>query len=213
MPAAPQFDDEFRHRLRSLFAWRRDVRHFRADPLPPGTVERLLELACLAPSVGLSEPWRFVLVDEPTRRAAIRADFTACNAAALAVQTPERATRYARLKLAGLDTAPCHLAVFAAPATPQGYGLGRHTMPETIDYSAVAAVHTLWLAARAEGIGVGWVSILDPLAVGAILEVPADWKLIGYFCLGYPEAEDDIPELERQGWERRNPAAALILRR
>ena len=189
------------------------MRHFRADPLPPGTVERLLQLACLAPSVGLSEPWRFVLVDEPPRRAAIRDNFTACNAAALATQMPERAAQYGRLKLAGLDTAPCHLAVFAAQGTRQGHGLGRHTMPEMIDYSAVAAVHTLWLAARAEGIGVGWVSILDPHAVAAILEVPADWKLIGYFCLGYPEAEDDLPELERQGWERRNPAAPPILRR
>jgi 5,6-dimethylbenzimidazole synthase len=186
MPAAPQFDDEFRHRLRRLFAWRRDVRRFAADPLPPGTIERLLELACLAPSVGLSQPWRFVLVDDPPRRAAIRGNFAACNAAALALQMPERAAQYARLKLAGIETAPCHLAVFAAQATRQGHGLGRHTMPETTDYSAVAAAHTLWLAARAEGIGVGWVSILDPRAVAAILEVPADWKLIGYSASATP---------------------------
>jgi len=86
-------------------------------------------------------------------------------------------------------------------------------MPEMVDYSAVAAVHTLWLAARAEGIGMGWVSILDPAAVAADLDVPAHWKLIGYFCLGYPEEESALPELERAAWERRRPAEAFLLRR
>jgi 5,6-dimethylbenzimidazole synthase len=209
MSSPPQFDDAFRRCLRSLLTWRRDVRRFRPAPLPPGTVERLVELAALAPSVGLSQPWRFVLVEEPRRRAAVRANFTACNAAALAAQAPDRTRQYAGLKLAGLDTAPCHLAVFADRATGQGRGLGRHTMPETIEYSAVAAVHTLWLAARAEGIGLGWVSILDPPAIAAILETPVDWKLIGYFCLGFPEAEDAMPELERKGWEARRDAPLL----
>jgi 5,6-dimethylbenzimidazole synthase len=77
----------------------------------------------------------------------------------------------------------------------------------------VAAVHTLWLAARAEGIGMGWVSILDPAEVAATLDVPASWKLIGYFCLGYPEAESETPELERVAWERRRPADTFLLRR
>ena len=92
-------------------------------------------------------------------------------------------------------------------STAQGHGLGRHTMPEMIDYSAVTAVHTIWLAARAQGIGMGWVSILDPKAVAAILDVPEDWKFIGYFCLGYPQADDTVPELERAGWEAAAPAA------
>jgi len=210
---APQFDELFRDRLRLLLAWRRDVRQFRPDPLPEGAIERLLELACLAPSVGLSQPWRFVLVNDPARRTAIRADFTECNRAALAAQTPDRATRYARLKLAGLDDAPCHLAVFANPEPEQGHGLGRLTMPEMTQYSAVAAVHTLWLAARTEGIGMGWVSILDPDAVRSILDVPAAWRLIGYFCLGYPAAEDDTPELTRAGWETRRPAQDFVVRR
>jgi 5,6-dimethylbenzimidazole synthase len=210
---APQFDDEFRAKLRELLAWRRDVRRFRRDKLPGGAVERLIETACLAPSVGLSQPWRFVLVETPDRRAAIRANFAECNKAALAEQTPGRASQYARLKLAGLDDAPCHLAVFADPDTEQGSGLGRLTMPEMVQYSAVAAVHTLWLAARAEGIGMGWVSILDPAAVGAILDVPPSWRLIGYFCLGYPAAEDDTPVLEREGWEARRPADNFVVRR
>jgi 5,6-dimethylbenzimidazole synthase len=211
--AAPEFDTAFRARLAELIAWRRDVRRFRPDPLPDGAIEQLIGLAARAPSVGLSEPWRFVLVEAAERRAAVRADFARCNAAALAAQAPERARLYARLKLAGLDDAPCQLAVFADHATGQGHGLGRRTMPETIDYSAVMAAHTLWLAARADGIGMGWVSILDPAAIAAILDVPAEWRLIGYFCLGFPEQPDQVPALERAEWESRRPADSFLLRR
>ena len=209
----PAFDESFRELLRTLLVWRRDVRRFRHDPLPADTVERLVALAALAPSVGLSQPWRFVLVEDAMRRAAVRADFVAANAAALAAQAPDRRARYARLKLAGLDEAPCHLAVFADHETGQGHGLGRQTMPETIDYSAVAAVHTLWLAARAEGIGMGWVSILDPQNLGEILDVSPAWKPIGYFCLGYPAEEEEVPMLETAGWERRRPAVSFLIRR
>ena len=213
MPDAPQFGEAFLAQLRELLAWRRDVRRFRRDRMPEGAIRRLIEIACLAPSVGLSQPWRFVLVDSPERRAAIAANFAACNAAALRQQTPDRAGLYARLKLAGLGDAPCHLAVFADPETDQGHGLGRRTMPEMIDYSVVIAIHTLWLAARAEGIGIGWVSILEPEAVRDILDVAASWRLIGYFCLGYPATADDMPELEREGWEiRRNPADFMVRR-
>ncbi|HXW42741.1 MAG TPA: 5,6-dimethylbenzimidazole synthase, partial [Xanthobacteraceae bacterium] len=204
---AINFDNAFRSQLRELLIWRRDVRHFRRDPLPSGTLEALIELACLAPSVGLSQPWRFVIVEDEARRTAIRENFRACNAAVLATQSGERASLYARLKLAGLEQAPSHLAVFADRATAQGHGLGRHTMPEMIEYSAVTAVHTIWLAARAQGIGMGWVSILDPQAVATLLQVPAEWKFIGYFCLGYPQADDTTPELEQSGWEcRRLPS-------
>jgi 5,6-dimethylbenzimidazole synthase len=205
------FDEVFRERLRDLLSWRRDVRRFHCDPLPNDALEALIDLACLAPSVGLSQPWRFVIVEDETLRAAIRREFANANAAALAAQNGERAALYARLKLAGLETAPAHLAVFADRATGQGHGLGRHTMPEMIEYSAVAAVHTIWLAARAQGIGMGWVSILDPPAVATILRVPAAWKFIGYFCLGYPEKAAMTPELEQVGWERRHPS--VIIRR
>jgi 5,6-dimethylbenzimidazole synthase len=207
------FDAAFRARLRDLLIWRRDVRRFRPEPLPGGALEALIELACLAPSVGLSQPWRFVIVDDKTIRAAVRQNFAACNAEALAAQSAPRAGLYAQLKLAGLDEAPCHLAVFADRSTEQGHGLGRRTMPEMIEYSAVTAVHTIWLAARAQGIGMGWVSILDPQAIAALLDVPADWKFIGYFCLGYPLADDAIPELEQSGWERRRLPSSVILHR
>src|SRR5271156_731148 len=123
------FDNAFRARLRELLVWRRDVRRFRRDPLPGGALDALLELACLAPSVGLSQPWRFVIVEGGKTRAAIRQNFATCNAQALAAQSGDRAGLYAQLKLAGLDEAPCHLAVFADRATAQGHGLGRHTMP------------------------------------------------------------------------------------
>ena len=210
---SPVFDDAFRMRLLDLFRWRRDVRCFRADPILPALLDDLLEVACLAPSVGLSQPWRFVSVENPKRRAAVRASFETCNAHALASQGADRAATYARLKLAGLDEAPCHLAVFAEPDPEQGHGLGRRTMPEATAYSAVIAVHTLWLAARAAGLGMGWVSILDPVTVIKALDVPSDWTLIGYFCLGYPQAENDSPELERVGWEYRRTATAARIRR
>ena len=212
-PRTITFDAAFRARLRDLLFWRRDVRRFRRDPLPDGTLGNLIELACLAPSVGLSQPWRFVIVDDHARRAAVRQNFELCNAQALTAQAPQRAGLYARLKLAGLDEAPVHFAVFADRATMQGHGLGRQTMPEMIEYSAVTAVHTIWLAARAQGIGLGWISILDPTAVTGILNVPTAWKFIGYFCLGYPQTEDTIPELQQAGWEERSPIAAMVIRR
>ncbi len=207
------FDPAFRDRLRQLIVWRRDVRRFRRDALPAGTVERLLELASLAPSVGLSQPWRFVIVEDPARRSAVRENFQRCNEAALASYAGERAQRYAALKLAGLDEAPVHLAVFADRATAQGHGLGRRTMPETAEYSAVMAIHTLWLAARAEGLGLGWVSIVDPAEVARILDLPSDWIFLGYFCLGYPQQEGTTPELERNGWEQRRAWQSFVLRR
>ena len=209
----PDFDAEFRERFYTLLQWRRDVRQFKREPLPEGTIDRLIDIACLSPSVGLSEPWRFVIMDDPARRAGIRQCFETCNQEALQKQTPDRATLYARLKLAGLDDAPCQIGVFADRSTAQGHGLGRLTMPQSLDYSVAIAIHTLWLAARAEGIGVGWVSILDPVRVAEILEVPAEWVFIGHLCIGYPEEEHDIPALQPQGWERRHRSAGVVIHR
>ncbi len=210
---APDFDEAFRAQFAELLVWRRDVRHFLTKPLPEGCMERLLGLACLAPSVGLSEPWRFVLVDDPDKRKAVRDNFLAANADSFASYEGERAQIYAKLKLAGLDDAPVQLAVFTEPDPEQGARLGRRTMPETVCYSAVTAIHTLWLAARVEGIGMGWVSILDPAPLNRDLGVPAHWQFIGYFCIGYPAAVRDTPELEQMRWERRSDPASLIFRR
>lgn len=213
MTAAPVFDEAFQAKFAELLVWRRDVRHFLTEALPEGCIERLLGLACLAPSVGLSEPWRFVIVDDPARRQAVRDNFLAANAEAFACYDGERAKIYAKLKLAGLDGAPVQLAVFVDADPVQGAKLGRRTMPETVAYSAVTAIHTLWLAARAEGIGMGWVSILDPAPVNRDLGVPLHWRFIGYFCLGYPATLRDTPELEQMRWEKRANPATLILRR
>ncbi len=206
---SPAFDAKFRAQLDELFRWRRDVRRFRPAALPEGQLERLLAVANGAPSVGLSQPWRFVLVADEARRMAIRANFARANAAALAGQPAERAAIYARLKLAGLDEAPVHLAVCVDPDPVAGGGLGRATQPEMAAYSAVLAIHTLWLAARAEGLGLGWVSILDPAAALRTLEVPAGWGLVGYLCLGFPVAESEVPDLELEGWAARQPVAVL----
>ena len=209
----PEFDADFRESLQTLLAWRRDVRRFKRDALPRATIERLIGIACLSPSVGLSEPWRFVIVEDQARRAAIRACFELCNQDALRQQEPDRASLYARLKLSGLDDAPCQIAMFADRATAQGHGLGRLTMPATLDYSVAIAIHTLWLAARAEGIGLGWVSILDPVKVAEILDVPKEWAFIGHLCIGYPEEEAALPALQRQGWERRYPSIGVVIYR
>jgi 5,6-dimethylbenzimidazole synthase len=154
-----------------------------------------------------------VVVEDQARRAAIRVCFEHCNQDALRQQEPDRASLYARLKLSGLDDAPCQVAVFADRTTAQGHGLGRLTMPATLDYSVAIAIHTLWLAARAEGIGLGWVSILDPAKMTEILGVPSDWTFIGHLCIGYPEEEADLPALQRQGWERRHPSAGVVIYR
>ncbi|HNB29207.1 MAG TPA: 5,6-dimethylbenzimidazole synthase, partial [Alphaproteobacteria bacterium] len=133
---SPHFNDRFRSEFRDLLRWRRDVRHFRNDPIPEALVDELLDLACLAPSVGNAQPWRFVSVDAAENRAAIIANFAHANERALAGYQGERAQLYAGLKLAGLKEAPRHLAVFCDEATAQGAGLGRQTMPETLRYSA-----------------------------------------------------------------------------
>jgi 5,6-dimethylbenzimidazole synthase len=209
----PDFSGDFAIRLRDLILWRRDVRRFRTEPLPGGLVEKLIDLACHAPSVGNCQPWRFVLVDDAGRRAAVVASFRRANEAALAGYEGETRALYARLKLEGLEAAPVQLAVFADETTDRGAGLGRLTMPETLRYSVVGAVHTLWLAARAEGLGLGWVSILEPPVVTRALDVPDGWTLVAYLCLGWPVEEHVDPELVRAGWQERADTASFLLRR
>ena len=148
-------------------------------------------------------------VDDEARRKAVVANFEAANRDALGVYNGERAALYARLKLAGLREAPVHLAVFCDEATEQGHGLGQRTMPETRRYSAVCALHTFWLAARVRGLGVGWVSILDPDRLADCIDVPRSWAFIAYLCVGWPQEEHVTPELERAGWQKRQPQSVL----
>lgn len=207
-----QFDHEFREQFWELLKWRRDVRNFKPEPLAPDLLQHILSSTRFAPSVGLSESWRYVLVTRPEVRNQIKEDFEDANARALSGYSGDRAALYAHLKLAGLDSAPVHLAAFADRGTAQGYGLGCQTMPEMLDYSVVAAITTLWLTARAHGVGMGWVSILNPERINIILSVPAEWHLVAYLCIGYPERESPVPELEQAGWQKRREAIALLER-
>jgi 5,6-dimethylbenzimidazole synthase len=211
--SAPSFDETFRNAFADLLAWRRDVRHFKPDPIAEALIDDILDLACLAPSVGNSQPWRFVSVDAADRRQRILKNFRACNEAALDGYDGEQARLYAALKLAGLEEAPVHLAVFCDEDTDQGHGLGTRTMPETLRYSAVMAVHGLWLAARAHGLGVGWVSILDPARAADDLAVPDGWSLVAYLCIGWPLDTHLVPELERAGWQAREATCRQVLQR
>ncbi len=203
----PRFDEAFAAQFAELLAWRRDVRRFRRDALPDGLVERLLAQAELSPSVGHSQPWRFLRVRDEVQRAAALASFARCNADALADFEGERARLYASLKLEGMREAPEQIAVFCDHGTAQGHGLGRKTMPEMLDYSVVAAITQFWLAARVQGVGVGWVSILEPEIVREALGVPHEWKLIAWLCVGWPEAQSEVPELVKAGWEPGRPPA------
>jgi len=212
MPA-PAFDAPFTESFQQLLAWRRDVRHFKADAVEPALLDWLLAKAALAPSVGLSQPWRFVLVQDAGLRAGVLEDFERSRAEAEAGIPVEKRGAYGRAKLEGLREAPVHLAAFTDIGTHQGHGLGVYSMPECLHYSTVMAVHTLWLAAQLRGLGMGWVSILQPRDIAARLSVPAGWELTAYLCLGYPAFESQRPELESTGWEQRRPPEGWLLRR
>jgi 5,6-dimethylbenzimidazole synthase len=202
------FDADFRAELHELMRWRRDVRRFRSESVPGDALARCLTAFRHAPSVGLCEPWRLVWAESPDIRERVQQNFHAANQQALQGYDGDKARLYAGLKLAGLQQAPLQFALFCDQATDKGAGLGAATMPETRAYSCVSALMLFWLALRAEGLGLGWVSILDPARLTADFQVDAGWQFIGYFCLGWPEGEDDTPELERAGWEMR--AEALI---
>lgn len=183
--------------------WRRDVRRFRTDPVAQDVLETCLDAFLSAPSVGLSEPWRLRRLTRPETRKAALENFRAANARALSGYDGEKAQKYSGLKLSGLQDAPVQLAVFCDEETGKGAGLGAGTMPETRRYSVVAAITHFWLAARAQGLGVGWVSILDPARLCRDLQVPDSWSLVAYLCIGWPEETSETPELERAGWESR----------
>lgn len=198
-----QFSQDFQNSLRDLMRWRRDVRRFRSDPVDEAILRDCLASFALAPSVGLSEPWRVLRIESAEARAAALANFEAANARALEGYAGEKARIYSGLKLSGMREAPVQLAVFCDEETGKGAGLGAATMPEMRRYSVVAAITQFWLVARAHGLGLGWVSILDPARLCRDLEAPDDWALVAYLCLGWPEDDSNTPELELAGWERR----------
>lgn len=200
-----EFDEEDAAVLSRILNWRRDVRHFRTDPVPEAVLDRLRQAMACAPSVGNARPWRVFRVKNAALRAQVRAEFERCNAEAASAYDSAARAEYLRLKLAGLDDAPEHLAVFTVTDPVAGRGLGRRTMPETLHQSTAMAIHTLWLSARAENLGLGMVSILEPTLIERLFEVPENWEFTAYLCIGWPEFTDDTPLLHRVGWQQNEP--------
>jgi 5,6-dimethylbenzimidazole synthase len=208
---AQAFDEAQRNAVYRVIGERRDVRRgYLPQPLPKDLLMRLLAAAHCAPSVGLMQPSRFIVIRSHEVRARIHAEFCEANTIASAIYAGKRGEQYAELKLEGILEAPQNLCIVCDPQSEQGHGLGRQTIPETAVYSTVCAVQNLWLAARAEGVGVGWVSILSPDALRSILNIPAHVIPVAYLCLGYVDAFGGEPELERLGWEQRTPLENVV---
>lgn len=190
---------------------RRDVRRGFVDrPLPDELLQRLLAAAHSAPSVGLMQPTRFIVIRDKAIRTAVHGIFEEANRKATEIYESEQQEQYASLKLEGILEAPQNLCIVCDTQNERGHKLGRQTMPETAVYSTVCAIQNLWLAARTEGVGVGWVSILDPARVRALLHIPDHVQLVAYLCLGYVDRFASEPELEQAGWEKRVPAKSAI---
>lgn len=206
------FSDSFRTDLSQLMRWRRDVRRFRSDPVDEALLMECLDTFRLAPSVGLSEPWRIVRVKSPDLRQKAIQNYQIANAAALEGYDGDKAALYSGLKLSGMSEASEHIAIFCDDNTAKGSGLGATTMPEMRRYSVVGAINLMWLHARSHGLGMGWVSILDAPKLCADLDVSNDWSLIAYLCIGWPEANSTTPELETAGWESRRAALPIETR-
>lgn len=206
-----EFSSDDLQRLLTLLKWRRDVRHFRTDPIPEPAIAKLQEAMSLAPSVGNARPWRVIRVEDPAIRQAVRDDFTRCNTDAAKAYSGEQLSQYAKLKLAGLEDAPLQLAIFNRQDPEEGHGLGRQTMPETLLQSTAMAIFSIWLAARAQNLGLGMVSILDPERIKKILQVEDDWHFAAWLCIGIPEFEDDTPLLHRTGWQENDEADWSVL--
>lgn len=190
---------------------RRDVRaQFLPDPIPPETLARLLEAAHHAPSVGFMQPWDFLLIDSREVRERVHRIFLRENARAAECHTEERGMLYRRLKLEGILESPLNLCITCDRSRGGEHVLGRHSIVETDLFSTCLAVQNLWLAARAEGIGVGWVSILDPAELADVLGLPTSVYPLAYLCLGYVSDFLDRPELARAGWRQRLPLSERV---
>jgi 5,6-dimethylbenzimidazole synthase len=203
-------EDEKRGIYRAIHE-RRDVRsHFLPDAVPEDVLTRILDAAHHAPSVGFMQPWDFIVIRDPSIRAEIRENFDRANRQAAAIYEGEKRSLYDSLKLAAILEAPLNLCVTCDHRRTRGAGLGRQSNPSTDLYSTVCAVQNLWLAARAESLGVGWVSILDTEALKATLGIPPEVTPVAYLCIGYVSEFGTQPELEKKGWEHREALANLI---
>ena len=207
---ARRFSDEDREAVYRVIEQRRDVRAFRPDPIPAAVLGRILDAAHHAPSVGFMQPWNFIVVRAPATKARVQAVFARENERAAATFRGERADLYRSLKLEGIMDAPINLCVTCDRTRSGPNVLGRNTIIDTDVYSTCCAIQNLWLAARAEGVGVGWVSILRNEDLHEIFGTPAHVIPVASLCIGYPREFLDEPELQRRGWAERLPLDALL---
>ncbi len=207
------FSPEERDALYKAIFSRRDVRgQFAPDPVPDEVLTRVLTAAHHAPSVGFMQPWNFIVVQDPAVKAQVHADFFQANEEAAALFTGERKALYSRLKLEGIREAPVNLCITCDRERSGPVVLGRTHIPTMDLYSCVCAVQNLWLAARAEGLGVGWVSILHEDKLREALGIPERIVPVAYLCLGYVSHFHETPELEKAGWRNRLPLEDLVFR-
>lgn len=209
-PVGPFSDDARDAVYRAIFT-RRDVRsEFQPRPIPPDVLHRLLEAAHHAPSVGFMQPWNFLLIADAQVKQRVADAFSAANNEAAALFSGERRDLYSRLKLQGITDAPLNLCITCDRERGGPVVLGRTHNRDTDLYSTVCAVQNLWLAARAEGVGVGWVSIFRDAELRAILGLPGNVVPVAYLCLGYVDELHAEPELAAKGWRQRLPLEELV---
>lgn len=194
--------------LYRAIAERRDMRHFRPDPVDPTVLTRLLRAAHRAPSVGYMQPWRFVRVRNRSLRQSIH-ELVDSERRRTAEALGERGDAFMQLKVDGIDQCG-ELLVVALADGRERHVFGRRTMPEMDLASAACAIQNLWLAARAEGLGMGWVSLFDPVELGRLLSMPGDARPIAVLCLGHVDAFYDRPMLEQEHWAERLPLESLV---
>lgn len=211
LAAAGAFSPDEREAVYRAIETRRDVRdEFLADPLPDDLVKRLLKAAHSAPSVGFMQPWNFVLVRAPETRERVWQAFRRANDEAALMFEAEQQVKYRALKLEGIRKAPLSLCVTCDRTRGGTVVLGRTHNPQMDVYSTVCAVQNLWLAARAEGVGVGWVSIFHEAEIKAILGIPEHIEIVAWLCLGYVDRLYQQPELAVKGWRQRLPLEDLV---
>jgi nicotinate-nucleotide--dimethylbenzimidazole phosphoribosyltransferase len=208
---ADEFSSVEKELIQRVIHARRDIRQFRSAPISADVLSRILEAAHAAPSVGFMQPWNFILVQSPEIRRQIKESFNTVSAQEKSkLDGTARGELYSSLKLEGILEAPLNIAVTCDHSRNESFVLGRAPMPQTAPYSVCLAIENLWLAARAEGVGVGWVSILDQTAVEKTLRLPSGVELVAYLCIGYPVEFSSIPLLQEVGWRERAHLQTLI---
>lgn len=207
---ASDFSPEEREALYRVISARRDVRRFLSDPLPAEVLERILLAAHHAPSVGFMQPWTFIVIRDPQTKRQVKDAFLQARSREAEQFSGERKELYLSMKLEGIEEAAVNICVTCDSTRHGPAVLGRTLIPETDIYSTCCAIENLWLAARVEGLGVGWVSILSRIRLKEILSIPPHVTPVAYLCLGYAERFESQPELEKVGWLKRLPLKAVV---